>query len=263
MSPRNCLIAVALLCGLVAMSGPGRAAPPTAVVTTKPKLLVPAYFYPDGPGLAYWKQLMATASTASTIAIANPDSGPGKQIDPAYTSVIQQAQAAKIKVIGYVSTSYAKRTAADIKADVDKWVQFYPTVQGIFFDEQVSSADKVAFYLDLKTYTLSKIPQAFVVTNPGVQCAEEYFSNNVADTICVIESSASLHKYVVPKWAAKYPADKFYGLAYGIHTPAEMQACLKAAAQKRMGYVFVTNDVLNNPWDTLPHYWQAEVDAVK
>ena len=28
------------------------------------------------------------------------------------------------------------------------------------------------------------------------------------------------------------------------------------------GGIYITNDVMNNPWDTLPSYWQAEVDAV-
>lgn len=264
MFPRNGLIVVALLSGLIGIRGPARAEPPAvAAKAVKSKILVPAYFYPAGVGLEHWKQLMAAAAQADIVAIANPASGPGQKVDIAYTSVIQQAQAAKVKVIGYVSTSYAKRPVADVKADVDKWLQLYPTIQGIFFDEQVSSADRVNYYLELKNHARSKIPQAFIVTNPGVQCAEEYFSKNVADTICVIESGKGLDKYVAPRWAARYPADKFYGLAYGIKKPAEMRKSIKAATEQHLGYLFVTNDVLENPWDTLPPYWQEEVAAVK
>lgn len=227
------------------------------------KLLVPAYFYPSGGGLKYWKQLMSAAGKVPVIAIANPASGPGTRVDPNYTTVIRDAIAAKVQVIGYVSTSYAKRPIADVMADVDQWVAFYPSIQGIFFDEQTSSADQMEYYLALKRHTLTKIPKAFVVTNPGTECAEEYFAQNVADTICIIEKGAGLDSYSPPAWASKYPASRFYGLAYGIKKAGGMQASMKAAAKKQLGYVFVTDDVLDNPWDTLPGYWEAEVKAVK
>jgi len=251
---------IALLVCSFAAATHGRAEPPA---TTSPKLLVPAYFYPAGAGLKPWRQLMSAAAEVPVVAIANPASGPGKRADANYTQVINEAQAAKVRVIGYVSTNYAKRTVDDVKADIDTWVKFYPTIQGIFFDEQVSSENEVDYYLELKQHTLMKIPNAFTVTNPGTRCAEAYFSKNVADTICVIEKGTGLEEYRPPAWATKYPAERFYGLAYGIGTAAGMHKSVDAASQKHLGYMYVTNDVLNNPWDTLPPYWDAEVIAVK
>lgn len=228
----------------------------------QPTLLVPAYFYPDGKGLKTWNELIAVGPKVPIIAIANPASGPGKQVDPAYTSIISKAQAAKIKIIGYVSTSYAKQTAAQIKQDIDTWVQFYPTIEGFFFDEQSSEAAKSDFYVDIASYGRMKVAQAFIVTNPGTICAEEYFSKRVADTICTVESADGLEKYTPPSWAAKYPASQFYGLAYKINKAKGMQESLKAAPAKHFGYLFVTDDKLPNPWDTLPPYWDDEVKAV-
>lgn len=227
------------------------------------KLLVPAYFYPDGDGLKHWQNLINAAGKAHVVAIANPASGPGKTVDPAYTSVIKSAQAGKVTVIGYVSTNYAKRTAAEIKRDIDDWIKFYRTVQGIFFDEQTSDAALSDFYLDLTTYARKKINRAFTVTNPGTECSEEYFSKRVADTICIVEKGEGLEKYTPPVWATKYSASRFYGLGYGVSKPAGMQTSLKAAPQKHLGYVFVTDDKLPNPWDTLPPYWEAEVNLIK
>jgi hypothetical protein len=236
---------------------------PAAPPNSKVKLLVPAYFYPGGKELDTWNHLIAAGAKTPIIAIANPASGPGTQIDPAYTSIIQKAQAGHIQIIAYVSTSYAKRTAAEIKHDIDLWVQFYPTIQGVFFDEQTSEAAKADFYLDIATYARTKIKNAFVVTNPGTICAEDYFSKKVADTICTVESAEGLEKYSPPAWAAKYPAAQFYGLAYKIEKAHGMQTSLKAVEKKHFGYVFITDDKLPNPWDTLPPYWEEEVRAVQ
>ncbi len=42
-----------------------------------------------------------------------------------------------------------------------------------------------------------------------------------------------------------------------------MKAALRRAAQLRIGQVFITDDVGPNPYDRLPSYWDAEVEAVR
>ena len=42
-------------------------------------------------------------------------------------------------VLGYVSTSYARRAEGDAQMDINKWRSLYPRTQGIFFDEMVSA----------------------------------------------------------------------------------------------------------------------------
>src|SRR5206468_1465902 len=39
------------------------------------RLLVPAYFYPEGKGLEQWDRLIESPAAAATVAIVNPDSG--------------------------------------------------------------------------------------------------------------------------------------------------------------------------------------------
>jgi Spherulation-specific family 4 len=138
------------------------------------QLLVPAYFYPADDGLKHWDRLIAAASARVPIlAIVNPASGPGKAADPAYTKLLDRATTNKsLTLLGYIGTSYSKRPIAEVKADVARWVQLYPQIQGVFFDEQASGADKVDYYAALHEYTRKERKLQRVVTNPGMICAE-------------------------------------------------------------------------------------------
>jgi hypothetical protein len=44
-----------------------------------------------------------------------------------------------------------------------------------------------------------------------------------------------------------------------------MQRAITLSKQRNAGWVYVTNDVLPNPWDTLPAdpYWTKELDRIK
>src|SRR5207249_3576007 len=127
--------------------GPGESQPgPAATTPPRLRLLVPAYFYPGGAGSAEWRRLLEAPDAAAVVIIVNPDSGPGKAADPKYERVIDQARDKGFTLIGYVSTKYAKRPIREVKEDVDRWVKLYPRVQGIFFDEQASAADRVDYY---------------------------------------------------------------------------------------------------------------------
>src|SRR5258708_13882384 len=61
----------------------------------------------------------------------------------------------------------------------------------------------------------------------------------------------------VSTWAVNYPASKFGALQYAA-SAAQMRTFVASAKAKNIGYVFVTDDVLNNPWDKLPAYLAEE-----
>ena len=42
-----------------------------------------------------------------------------------------------------------------------------------------------------------------------------------------------------------------------------MKEHLKLAVSRNAGMVFITDAKMPNPWDRLPSYWQAEVQAIK
>jgi Spherulation-specific family 4 len=227
------------------------------------RLLVPAYFYPVRDGLKDWQRLSDAAVDVPIVAIVNPASGPGKKVDATYQDVLAKARKAGVTLIGYVSTSYAKRPAADVKADVDRWVEFYPNIQGIFFDEQTSRADKVDYYADLAQHARGKIDKALIVANPGTVCASEYLTKPTADVVCVFEHHTEFDKFKLPTWAEKLPAERFAALPYKTADAELMRTRVAAAVSGKIGYLYVTDDEGNNPWDRLPTYWPDLVEAVK
>lgn len=226
------------------------------------RLLVPAYFYPAGDGLAHWDHLLAAADKVPIVAIVNPASGPGRRVDPNYVAVFDRAKQTKITLIGYVSTSYAKRPIADVQADVDGWLKQYPGIQGIFFDEQTSGAEHVPYYAALYQYVREEKKLSRVVTNPGTVCDEAYLSRPAADVVCLFENRTPFTADRLPDWSERY-ADHVAVLPYNVQTAEAMRACLKTAAARKVGYVYVTDHSGRNPWDRLPTWWLEEVDAVR
>ncbi|MGE0609033.1 MAG: spherulation-specific family 4 protein [Pirellulales bacterium] len=225
-----------------------------------PRLLVPAYFYPAGEGLAHWDNLIAAAKQADITAIVNPASGPGEKSDLNYVEVVRRADKAGVRLLGYVSTAYGKRTQAEMTADIDRWLKLYPKIDGIFLDEQASSAEQVDLYGQLYDYARKQKKLKLVVTNPGTACAEEYVQRPAADTVCLFEGPKGFLDAKLPGWTEDYTADRCLALAYDVSAD-DWQAHWDAAVSKRCGWVYITDASGANPWDKLPSYWDKLVAA--
>ncbi|MDB5311255.1 MAG: sorting domain protein [Gemmataceae bacterium] len=254
-------IAVAALAA-VFPAQPCPAADPPTPAAVQPRLLVPGYFYPTGDGLKTWKVLLDSAAKVPTVAIANPDSGPGKVADPNYVELFKLARGSKATVIGYITFSYGKRPLSAIKADVDSWLHFYPDVGGIFFDEQPSAPEVAGFAVEAFAYARSKIANPVLVTNPGTVCAREYLASKDSPVACLYEGKDGYDKFQPPDWAGRVPAERFAVLVYNVRTADGMREALKKAAEKRAGYVYVTDADGPMPWGRLPTYWADELAAV-
>ncbi len=226
------------------------------------QLLVPAYFYPAGPGLLHWERLFQASRSAEVIAIVNPSSGPGEKSDPNYVDIVKRADASGLRTLGYLSTSYAKRPLAEVQADVDKWFQLYSEVQGVFLDEQTSTIDGVDYYVALSRYIRQKRPEALIFTNPGTVCAREYLTRAAADVVCIAERGKDFGAEF-PAWVKEESPGRFAALIYEIDQPEQMRQLIREGIARRIGYIFVTDTRLPNPWDRLPSWWNAEVDAVR
>ncbi len=226
------------------------------------RVLVPAYFYPAGPGADEWERMTAAAKDVPLVAIVNPASGPGKATDPNYTRVLDRALKAGVTLIGYVSTSYARVPEADARADVDTWLRLYPQVRGFFFDEQTSAAEKVPYYRALYEHARMRLKEALVVTNPGTLCAPEYLTRPATDVACLYENHTGFEEFRAPEWTRPLPRSRFYVLPYAVREPERMERYVRKALAERMGYVYVTDHQGANPWDRLPVYWKDEVALV-
>lgn len=258
------LAVVTAVCAGLAARVPAGAAPEPEARRARMGIVVPAYFYPGGEGLKHWNTLIESdRGDVPITVIVNPASGPGVKVDPAYTTVLNRAKKRGLKLIGYVSTSYGKRPREEVLADLPTWLRFYPQVQGYFFDEQASDASKAEVYAEYYTAAHEKIPGALVVNNPGVPCAEQYVNQPAADMFCIFEHHQGYYQFHPPAWTRTHPKGKFLALGYAETDAEGMRKFVKKTAADGIGNVFVTEDKLPNPWDSMPKYWDAELDAVK
>ncbi|MDB5349913.1 MAG: hypothetical protein JWN86_1160 [Planctomycetota bacterium] len=242
--------------GLAVSGGAALAKPPTIA------LLVPAYFYPAGEGRKTWDRMIASATQAPIVAIANPDSGPGVKRDPNYTEVLDRALKGGVTLIGYVSTRYGQRTVGQARADMDRWLALYPQIRGFFLDEQSSDVGKLNHYAALGKHARRVAPKGRLVANPGTICDERYIAERTSDVFCLFENRQGFDVFQPPPWAAKYPSDRFAVIPYAIEGEAAMRVALKKAVGHRIGSVFVTDAMGANPYDRLPRYWEPEVRAI-
>ena len=234
-----------------------------AAAQPKVKLLVPAYFYPAADGLRDWNRLIAAASALDLIAIANPESGPGQKADAEYRKVIRRANEAGLKIIGYVPTHWGKRPAAEVKTDIDRWLDLYPEIQGFFIDEQASDRDEVNHYAALYAYAKQKLRDGLVVGNPGASCDHGYFEWTAADAICLADNRARDADF---DRAARLPPSARGRLAvviYNVADAREMRSRLKQAIDGNVNFLYFTDDGGDNPWDRLPTFWDEEVAALQ
>ena len=83
-----------------------------------------------------------------------------------------------------MTLAYAKRLASAVNAEVDRWMELYPDVQRIFFDEQPSQATDAATIGDCVAYVRGKLGRwGLLVTSPGVTCARKYLGEEVGPVV--------------------------------------------------------------------------------
>lgn len=240
-----------------------QAADPPASDADAVKLFVPAYFYPAGEGRVLWNRLLAGSKQTPIVAIANPDSGPGKAVDANYRELIREAQSTPLQIIGYVTHSYGKRPVSAIKGEIDSWLYFYPEIRGIFFDEQSSQPGEAAAALEVFAYARSRISGGTFVSNPGVPCAREYLSGHDAPASCMFEHQDAFDKFQPPEWVHDLGRDKLVILLYNLKGADAMRTQLREAIRKRGGLIYITDRVMPNPWDGLASYFDDELAALE
>lgn len=264
MSPFSTCLALACV-ALLPQSVPGVHRSATPAPQRAPlRVLVPAYFYPvaNSP----WVRLTAKAAQwpGRVWAIGDPFNGPGPSFDATYAQTFQAFRQAGGRLLGYVSTSYGNVPAAQARADIDQWIAWYP-LDGFFLDEMdnVPGAHE-AYYQGLRDHARVRLPGALVVSNPGTSTVESYLLSSgrpVVDTLCVFENSTSFPAWAPDAWTSRWRSRNFYVLPYGVGA-TQWHACVDHALASNCGWIYVTDDVLPNPWDTLPAYFEAFVDDV-
>lgn len=252
---------------LLCVTGTTASAAPPAY---RSNFLIPAYFYPSG---TKWQDMCASLrlNIIRAVVIMNPSSGPGSARDNNYTTAITSCHTGTYsqRVIGYVDTAYAGRSARLVKADIDTYYRWY-AVDGIFFDQMSNDSATKPYYLDLSNYVKSKAANHMVVGNPGAPAstAWQLTAPRAVDLLVVFEGSAKDYvAWTPPTWITAIGSPsyaRFAHLVYGSGptsypvespglTPSVKRICSLSTAKKG-GYMDVTPDKLvPNPWDSPPN----------
>lgn len=251
---RTFLACAGLLCGVLVGGAAG----------ADVRVLLPLYAYPTWWDAAsyVWDDVAAAGSRAPITAIINPNNGPdGGPPNADFVIGMNALRAGGVGMIGYVHTSYGARSAAEVKADIDLYSAYYG-VGGIFLDEVSTATNKLAYYADLYAYIKGRTNLPLVVTNPGTKTPEVYLSFPATDTSVIFEDGEGWTTYVPDAYVARYPARCFATLLHDIATAESMRTNVDLAVRRNVGWIYVTDDTLDDPWDTLPSYWAELVDYV-
>ncbi|HVY32077.1 MAG TPA: spherulation-specific family 4 protein [Polyangiaceae bacterium] len=215
--------------------------------------IVPLYSYPDAPAWSALVKAKQAHPNVDVIAIVNPDSGPGANVDAAFTDGIAKLVAADIVPIGYVSTNYTKRDQSAVNGDTDQWHELYPAVQGIFFDEQSSQSGDEYFYSAVAGHARTQALD-LSVGNPGTGVPNSFLST--VDVMLVYESAGTPTLNSLQKYASNRER---YGI---IPYAAALDVSFVKSATQSVRYVYLTDDDLPNPWDSLPSYFDDLLAAL-
>ncbi|HEX3088576.1 MAG TPA: spherulation-specific family 4 protein [Ilumatobacteraceae bacterium] len=262
------------------------AAPPADLAITQ-KVAVPSYINPLADPDA-WARLAATPPGTVGFAVANVINGPDYLPLDEWSGVTQAVSASGVGVVGYVDTGYLGTTGqrtrlgstdpidwmSQIQHDIASWYKFYGTsLSGIFFDQAQNACGPTATsneWADLYSQLTDDVerlhPGAQTVLNPGTNVPQCY--ENAADVIVTFEGSyqsyiddpAAPNPYTPLTWTPTDPM-KIWHIVYGAPDTASMEQAVALSKTRDAGYVYVTDDVLANPYDTLPppDYWAAEL----
>jgi hypothetical protein len=159
-------------------------------------------------------------------------------------------------VIGYVPTQYATRTPADVNADIKRWRTLYPAVTGIFLDEMQNKVGYEAYYKNATAYAKS---HGFDLTmgNPGADAAPSYIG--AVDLMFIYENAGVPSEAKMAGWYTSYDKRNFGIIPYAVPSVSNTFVTM---AKKYCGYIFLQNDTMPNPWDTVPPYFMDLVKAL-
>lgn len=232
-----------------------RAQQPTGV-------LVPMYVYPanvhTNPAYNDLMDLKRQYETVPMWVVVNPASGPGEQIDPNYSKAIDRLCGAGCVVLGYVTTSYGRRPQAQVRKDIDRWLEMYPRTQGIFFDEMIyEDTDAGANYqADLNRYAHDAGCWP-TVGNPGAETPGRYFAADAADVIIVHEGNSwPNEERLKGDYFGGYSDYPPFTRGVLLHSQPDLDRSALRTVQKYVRWVYVTEGLYRpgdpaaeNPWD--------------
>ncbi len=240
-----------------------------ATIPEPPKILLPLYIYPNWYESEYaWSDVVSAAAKVPIVAIINPNNGPdGKPPNDDYKRGLKDLKESDITILGYVYTKYGDRSKAEVIQDIILYARHYD-VDGIFLDESASNAQQVDYYQDIYNYIKQETHLDRVIINPGTTTDEEYLTKPAADTAVIFENYPQpWEEYQLQSHNRNYQAKRFASLIHSVADSTSMKKYIDLAMARNIGYIYITDDSPQSsdgdPWNSLPSYWQEEVDYIQ
>ena len=204
-------------------------------------------------------------------------------------------------VLCYIATGYGQKDIATAKIELELWEELYPgACKGFFFDEASSSASELPYYevafsavafhqcsypvamllilsvivQHMKQWCISSrqelaefartqvITDAQVVLNPGTPVQDDDYYR-IADLILSFENTCAAYATSsAPEGQASRDASQHAVMLHSCAAGADVSALALEAEEQNYGWVFFTDDVMPNPWDKVPLFWQDLVNSV-
>lgn len=250
------------------------------------EILVPANANPCCPdGQTMWSSLITIARRGVPLhVILNPASGPGAgpEIDPNYVNAfpsiadpLLDLYLAGAKIYGYVATDFGNRDINDAKSDIDLYYDsaFYLNtgieLDGIFLDEMSNDLADVGYYELIRQHILGLDATARIFGNPGTSSVNDSsggtsgsdvtdYADSV-DTMITFENTGEEYQtnYTAPSWQVGGDADWFGHIVHTVPSRHDVFPNIKRARHRGARFLYMTDDILPNPFDRLPSYWKT------
>jgi hypothetical protein len=250
-------------------------------------IYVPAYWGTWKQSLVdEWDKLIKSVKENPKIKFVvtiNPASGPGTSQNALLASKAQALKEAGATVIGYVGVNYfselpksqypvgnswpsdTPKTMSDLKKDIDRYVAFYPMIDGFMFDDYPSKKTitlpdgtiKEVYSLaqELDRYARGKPGITFIKANPGTAAHPDYFTLN--DNMSTYEGSSlpTLSRLDTITENGKY-SSKTTVVVHSLLTLPDSRTI--QSLYEKVDYVYITD----NSYNALPSYWQIFLERV-
>ena len=231
----------------------------------KTGVYVPLYMYPSGTGATWWQQVIDTKNAHPSVPIVatfNPSSGPGTSQDSNVAGWVAKLRSSGVVVLGYTHDSYGARSLTDLKADADKYKNWY-NADGLFIDEFTNKVGYETHYSSITSYVKS-IGMKMTFGNPGTDVPKSYVGT--VDVINITEGSGympiSWLQYCVlctsdQGWHYQYDKRYFAYMRYGI---SSLDTAFETDSSQWVGLLYLTDGTdSNGRWFSLPSYFGTMV----
>jgi len=211
-------------------------------------IYVPLYSYPTSLEWSEVVRIKEQFPLVPFMTCINPSNGPGTRFDTTFATGIDNLNKVGILVGGYVATNYSHKPQSQVKEEISKYKMWYDKVSGICFDEMQSKPGKEKYYNSLTRFSKS-LGFNFTVGNPGTDVSPTYVGK--VDYMKIYEGPGLPVLSSLKGWHLKYDKKNFMTIAYDV---PYVNYTYLADVTKYLGFLYITDDVLPNPYDTLPNY---------